>query len=205
MNSPDRHHSRSLPSVLTDRRGNALLEFSLVMPVMFVFTLVLFEFGMMIFGTTLIKNASSQMARSSMIGCEDNNFITTGVCQPDSIVSPQSLRRLITDKTAGFIDACDPARFRITANPINAVTFNNPQGGGGVNLGQGGEVIVFTAEYDWPVFSPVFAVLGVFDDYSIPNIQVNPDNTITFTTVTMVRNEPFGTLPAGARNQDGAC
>lgn len=165
-----------------------MIEFAFIAPIFFLFLIGLLELGLVRFGNSLIDNMITQFARASMVGCQDNEF-TGGTCDAPYLVDIARLRNMITKQSGGFVRGTDCSRFSLSVRPLASVNMGNLTTGSEINLGQGGEIMVFYASYDWPVL--------------FPWMQRFFGNEIVYETVTVVRNEPFGDLGA-AREGDAS-
>lgn len=177
--------------MLGDQEGVTIIEFAVVFPIFLMFFFGLFESSMMMFGNNLIQNMMDQSVRLGVVGCQRNEF-ATGNCHGDYSVDPVQIRREITRKSFGLINACDKDRFTISVAPVGSPEADDPDSGI-VNLGQGDEVMVYYVKYEWRVFTPYLQIRSIFGD--IINYQYSA----------VVRNERFGYMGDSRIRTDGGC
>lgn len=178
-------------------RAIAMLEFALIFPIFLMFATAVFEVGMIMFGNSVINNVISQTARQAIVGCIDNEKAgQSSNCKGAYRVDPEKLKREIITRSAGLIK---PENLLVGADLLENMNLDNPLTCN-MNLGQGGEVVVYTAAYDWPVLTPL-----VHAAVKMPFVNVNGfGQVVQFRTTLMARNEPFGDLGA-QRTGQGLC
>ncbi len=163
--------------IARDQRGATIIEFALIFPIFILFLFMVFEYGLMYFGNAIMTNMNNQVARASIVGCLDAEFVpNTTNCNNLFVLDESQLRNAVISKSAGLIRANDSTRFGFAVTSVSEVGVNK------INLGQGSEIRVFRMSYQWPVF---FTLLR-----NIPPFR----SMMNFETYAMVRNEPFGTL-----------
>lgn len=176
-----------------DQRGVTSVEFSLIVPVFLLLVMAIVEFSMIMFTSTVMESATNTTARLGKTG-----YIPPGMGREQAIINN------IQTRTAGLLD---PAKITVTSSVYESLNqigqpepcispSHSPCGGTpGVNFvdvngngrwdadmaraGQGGagEIVVYTAQYPWPVVTPIIsAIIG---------------RTFTISTRTVVKNEPF--------------
>ena len=169
--------------LLRSSSGATMIEFALVFPIFILFLFMVFEYGLMYFGNSIMTNMNNQVARASIVGCLDAEFDPTNPTNCRVVYNidydtgqPTDLKNLIITKSAGLIKANDATLFSFGVTSVAEVGANK------INLGQGSEIRVFRMSYRWPVF---FTFLKNIPPYR---------SMMNFETYTVVRNEPFGTL-----------
>ena len=90
ITSPRRASARSA-RVPRSRRGQNLVEFSLVLPIMIIVMLGIAEFGLIYFTRASVENATREGARYAAIHPTDVSGIQTRVRQTVSALDPSSL------------------------------------------------------------------------------------------------------------------
>jgi hypothetical protein len=180
-------------------RGVTAVEFALIAPVLLLLLCGIIEFSMITFVSTTLESATSITSRLGKTG-----YAAAGKTRQEHIMDT------INHQTAGLLD---PAKITITTrvysdfskvgqpepciSPVNppcsgtaGVHYVDANGNGqwdsdmgAAGLGNGGDVVVYTVNYPWPVLTPMAgAVIG---------------NTYNITARTVVRNEPFTGGPGG--------
>lgn len=184
--------ARSL-SAAKDNRGNAMVEFGLVAPLLLAIIFGIIEFSGIVFAQTLLEGGASQASRFGIIGS------TPGGSSRD-----EAIRDIIAENAFGIIDA-DAVRvetliYESFASVGQAEPFDDANGNGthdenegfqDVNgngehdddqgksgAGNGDEVVLYRLTYDWDIMVPIFRPF--FGDQFV------------LQAATAVRNEPFG-------------
>ena len=139
----------------------------------------------------MIENMMNQTARLGIVGCQRNEFLKGG-CDPKFTVDPIELKKQITEKSFGLVDACDTSKFSFTVAPLGTKEAGDPDSNT-VNLGQGDEVVVYYARYQWPVFSPFLTIRQIFGEM------------VDYRYATVMRNERFGVMQERLVQSNGAC
>ncbi len=160
-----------------DRSGANVIEFCFAFPIFILFFIFITEYGIMMFGNAVIRNTLEEAAHYSKIGCYEDN------CAPGSVYSQAQIKQNIKIHSIGLVNTDDPARFTLAATNIPPLPL--PGQICTWNQGQGGEIVEFRATYQWPVMFEFLTRLGFF-----------PENFVKFQAITVVRNEPFGSIPA---------
>jgi Flp pilus assembly pilin Flp len=190
------HYFRKPPFKLArSESGITSIEFALIAPTFLIIMLGIIELSLIMFTNVVMESATSVTARLGKTG-----YVATGTTRQDEIINN------VKNMTAGLLD---PSKITITTEVYS--TFSNigkPEpcispptppcaGTPGVNfvdingngawdsdmgqagLGDAGDVVVYVVSYPWKVTSPMIsAILG---------------QTVTITTRTVVRNEPYDT------------
>lgn len=165
-----------------------MIEFAIAFPVFLFFFMGLMEIGFVTFGNALIDNMMNQAARQAMVGCQRNEFIG-GVCDEKFAVTPAVIRKTMREKSFGLVDACDKDKLIISVAPVTAFNFTDPATNT-MDLGQGNELVVYYAKYNWPIFTPVLKIKEIFGSF------------MEHEYTTVLRNERFGSM-GGQRVFDG--
>jgi Flp pilus assembly protein TadG len=177
-------HPLSLPArFFRDTRGAAIIEFAFAFPIFILFFLFITEYGLMMFGNAVIRDVVQQAAHLSEIGCLDAEFDPQNpeLCK-GTVYSKDQLVSEIKSRSMGFVHADDCALFSFAAVPVSDIDNTGAGCNTTWNSGNGSDIRVFKATYKWPVFFSFLSSLGIFQ------------STMNFQAVTMVRNEPFGTI-----------
>jgi Flp pilus assembly protein TadG len=177
--------------IYKNREGATAIEFAFMFPIFLLFTFAIIEISLMRFGNAVIDNVVGQAARKSLVGCHHDEY-SGGTCLEAFRVDMREVRRLIVEKSVGFVQACDASKFKITVDRLENISPENPMSGV-VNLGEAEQIMMFYVTYDWPVFSPFFTLIGQSRKVS------------QYSSAVLVRNEPFGTIPGRAEGGGGGC
>jgi Flp pilus assembly pilin Flp len=185
--------------LLRDERGVTAVEFAMIAPVFLLIISGIIEFAMIMFTTTVMESATNSTSRMGKTG-----FNPSGVTRQQAIIDSVANRTagllnagLITITSQVYSDFSKIGQPEPCINPINppcggtpGVNFNDINGNGtwdsdmgSAGLGNQGDIVVYSVTYPWNIMSPIMRpFLG-----SVFNITVR----------SVVRNEPFGTLPGG--------
>jgi hypothetical protein len=162
-----------------DCRGASIIELAILFPVFLLFVLGLLQLGIMLWGDELIANVINEIAQQSSYGCLGGNVDAAGNCQGGSGIDATYIENLISSRSLGLIDSTQLCfRADLLKNIVEmGSTISVPAG---INLGQGGDSVMLFTSYSWPIVIPyISAAFGVQN---------------TFVNVTLVRNQPFGSL-----------
>ncbi|MBV8939447.1 MAG: pilus assembly protein [Alphaproteobacteria bacterium] len=151
---------RRLYHYFANRDGATVMEFALVGPILVLLLMGALEFGLLLWATAVLDTATASGARLGKIGF-NQSFIST------------EMDRL----SAGLLD---PARLSIQESSYSSFSSLQGGGAGASGTGSGGDAVVYTVTYPWPIFTPLL-------QHILPNTQGNYIITVT----TAVRNEPF--------------
>jgi Flp pilus assembly protein TadG len=148
---------------LRSRRGQQLVEFAFVAPILFLMIFGIIDFGRLFFTQMTLQNALRQAGR----------FAVTGNKLPDPSNPANMLSRVDS--------IIATARSAATGLEISNIQISSAQGGttGAGRAGGPGDMITISLAYDLPLITPL---IGKFFGF---------DNTYHFTVRTTFRNEPF--------------
>lgn len=209
---------RVFRSIVTRKEGAAAVEFALAFPVVMVLTMGIVEVGYISFAESTLEGAVREASRAGV-----TNFAPTGMTREEFVHSQitkfmEKFHLVDTDGTGGieietvvyddFADVGRPEPFS-DADPINGVyddgeCFTDINGNGvwdsdmgAAGLGESGGVVVYRANVDLVLLTPVFRYLI---DRESGSIHLN--------AATAVRNEPFSQIQQdlkGTAGSLGAC
>jgi hypothetical protein len=178
-----------------DIRGNTVVEFAFVLPILLFFIFGIIEFSMVFMAANVLENAASTGTRTGKTGFIDHN-----------ISREQTIRNTINQRLAGFLN---PAKITIVTRVYKAFgdigkpepyvdrnnnhtydtgeTFTDVNSNGHwdsdmgtTGLGVAGEIVVYEISYPWQVMTPFLS-------------EILADNgLINLTSHIVVRNEPYG-------------
>ena len=185
---------RTFPkSRVVGERGQAIVEFAFVAPVLIAILCGILEFSGILFAQTLLEGGARQASRFGITGAE-----TAGISREDMIL------QIIDDNAYGIIETNDIQMETLIYETFSAVgqpepfedansngtfdegeTFTDINGNaawdedqGAAGLGGPGDVVVYRLRYDWSIMIPIFTPF--FGD------------SVALDANVAVRNEPFG-------------
>ncbi len=163
--------------------GASIIEFAFAFPIFLLFLIFISEYGLMMFGNSVIRSTVEEAAHYSKIGCLDANFTGATTCDSASLYDRQALINNVKARSFGLVKADDCSLFTFSVfPPPNMASYVSDSGCGTWNPGNGTDIRVFKATYKWPVMFAYMVNFGFFG------------STINFTAMTVTRNEPFGDL-----------
>ncbi len=149
---------RKLLKLSKNTEGVTAIEFALLLPILAILTVGTMELGLIIFCKIVLEGATSNSGRVAKIG--DTRA---------ELPREQYIRSEVERMSVGLMRS-DELDFSIKV--VGTVE------GDENNVGAGGELVVITTSYPWPIFTPL---VGEFFE----NNQYVVQATTTF------RNEPF--------------
>jgi Flp pilus assembly protein TadG len=183
------------------RRGVTALEFGFVAPLLIITTLGVVELGMMLFVSALLEGGMRQAARFGITGY-----------QPAGVSREVQVRTVLDKNMAGLVSADDITFSQTVYENFNQIgqpePYDDENGNGSYDSGESfvdvngngtwdsdmgipgvggpGDVVVYTAVVNWPLFTPVF------------NRLFGDKGSVTLSASMVVRNEPFDDESGGA-------
>ena len=160
--------------------GSTVIEYAIVFPVMALFFLGVFETALVTWGNGILASTLTQVAFESSRGCVEGDYDKTsyGDCRiATSMITAEKLNKVIDANGLGMINS---ANICLTAGVVGDDAPSTPTPAANINLGYGNDVVVYYISYDWPVFMPL--------------MQKIMGTTVNFHTMTLVRNDDFGSL-----------
>ena len=151
---------------LRDRRGQSIVEFALVVPIVFLLLFGLADLGVMFYVNLTMQNAVREGARSSVVGSSSG-----GPTQRAALV------QTIKDSSNGLYDKDAHGQPKLTTYIVTpgSSTFKNFTG---ANIGGGGQIVMVQLDYTWPLLTHILSPFFTNDEYS-------------FTVKATMRNEQF--------------
>lgn len=185
--------SRHFPTVIRCDRGATAIEFAFLAPVFVLMLMAIIEFSLIMFTSAVMESATNNTARLGKTG-----YVAAGSTRTEQIIANIKARTsglldpnkitITTQVYSGFPQVGQPEPC-ITQSPCSGaagVNFQDINGNGtwdadmgAVGQGNAGDVVVYVANYPWPIFTPVIRTLV--------------GNTFTISSRTVVKNEPFNT------------
>lgn len=177
------------------RRGNALVEWGFVAPVLFLLVMLLIELSMMTFINNMVEGGLKEASR----------WAITGQGAPDGLTREQYIKKLVKEHTYGLVPDED---ITITTKvyptfsdvgkgePFNDTNGNSKYDAGepftdvntngkwdadmGVDgAGKGGDIVAYSVAFKWNVMTP----------FLIPFAE--NDGKIDYAATMVVKNEPY--------------
>ncbi|MGC2424782.1 MAG: TadE/TadG family type IV pilus assembly protein [Nitrospirota bacterium] len=151
---------------LRDKRGQTLVEFALILPLLFLMLFGLIELSVMFYVNLTMQNAVRQGARTSVVGSSSG-----GPTQRTALI------QAIKDSSNGLYDKDAHGAPQLTTyivTPGNS-TFTNFTG---ANIGGAGQIVMVRLDYTWPLLTQILSPFFANDEYS-------------FTVKATMRNERF--------------
>lgn len=113
---------------LKDQKGQALVEFAIILPILLLLVMGILQFGMMLNSYLTIENVAREGARTGIIGSSDDE-IQNLIISTSPNLDPQSLIVTITP-SEGIRKSGDTLTVKVTYNyeltvPIISNLFNN--------------------------------------------------------------------------------
>jgi len=163
-----------------DKRGLAIVEFALVAGPFFFLIFGLLEICMVFIMTSVMEHGASEASR----------LIRTGQFHSRDVIDEEQFRNEICNNAFGMLP-CDSGKIRVDISRFtnfSGVTNSSPITNGnydssnfGVDIGNGGDIIVVRVFYEWSLITPIL---------SRPLANVGNDKRLLQATV-VFRNEPF--------------
>ncbi|GBD48011.1 TadE-like protein [Methylopila sp. Yamaguchi] len=178
-----------------DARGSTAVEFALIGPVLLLFVFGTIELGLMMAAQHVLDDAVFMGSRTSKTGYVASTSTQTATVAAAIRKAAQPYldpgKIVVTSKSYPDYSSINPEPFtdtnkngvRDAGEPYTDVNGSGSydDGKGTAGYGTGGQIVVFTATYAWPVSTPMIADL----------IATNGVRTLSARAV--VRNEPYGT------------
>jgi Flp pilus assembly protein TadG len=162
------------------QNGTTIIEYAIVFPVMAVFFLGVFETALVTWGNGILSSTLTQVAFQSARGCVEGDYDknSDGNCRvAASMMTASKLNEVIDANGFGLISS---ANVCLTAGVVGDDAPATPTPAPDINLGYGGDVVVYYISYDWPVFMPI--------------MQKIMGTSVNFHAMTIVRNDDFGAI-----------
>jgi len=192
--------ARALRRLLADRRGAALVEFAIIIPVVALLLLGSIEFGVNVYMRAVLEGAMQQAGRNSTLQSSQtsqtalDNFVTARV----QAILPNATVTFVRENYYTFSTVGRPEDFTDSnGNGVHDATecFQDANGnntwdadGGRSGLGGANDVVEYTATVNYPSIIPGGAAIGL-----------SPTTMIKATTI--LRNQPFATQTSWTTTQ----
>jgi Flp pilus assembly protein TadG len=139
---------------LRERRGQTLVEFALVLPIILLMLFGLIDLGVMFYVNLTMQQAVRQGTRSSVVGSSSG-----GPTQRKALV--QSIK----DSSNGLYDMNVHSQPQLTTYIVTpgSPTFTNFTG---ANIGGAGQIVMVQLDYTWPLLTHVLSPFFPNDEYS---------------------------------------
>ncbi len=154
--------------------GATAVEFALVAPIFFLLMMGIVEFSLIMFASSVVENATTMAARYGITG--DNYSAPDAFQQNTAGLSREAfIESAIKDLSSGLLD---PEKVDITHKTFSSLGSGAQTSSGA--YGDGGDTVLYTVTYAWPIFTPLF---GEF--------FADGDGNFTITSAVLVANEEF--------------
>lgn len=184
--------ARCMRNLRRDSRGAALMEFALIAPVFMLMLMGMFDFGMQIYGRSLLQGAMQEAAREATL--EGADLTVTEL--DDSVrshvrnVLPRAEIEFTRTNYANFSDVGQPEEFTDTngdgvcngGEPFEDVNENDTWDAdkGQEGLGGARDAVLYEAVAEYDRMFPLHGLMGW-------------DSKVTLQASTVLRNQPFDT------------
>ena len=155
-------------------KGTTAIEMAILAPVLFYFLIGLTELSLVIAAQQLLENATYNASRLAKTG-----YVNTNQSQIDTV------KQLLYQEMGSLGQVISVGSISITSVAYNSYTdFQNNTNGTANSLGQADQIVTYTIQYPWKLFTPMIGRL------------IGPDNgqggyIYTLTSQMVVRNEPY--------------
>jgi Flp pilus assembly protein TadG len=154
------------PAPMRERKGQTIVEFALVLPIIFLMIFGLIDLGVMFYVNLTMQQAVREGARASVVGSSSGGptqraaLIQTiransnGLYDKDAHGSPQLTTYIVTPGSSAFKNFT------------------------GSDIGGAGQIVMVQLDYTWPLLTHILSPFFTNDEYS-------------FTVKATMRNEQF--------------
>ena len=151
---------------LQERKGQAIVEFALVVPIVFLLLFGLVDLGVMFYVNLTMQNAVREGARASVVGNSSG-----GPTQRAALI------QTIKASSNGLYDKDAHGQPKLTTYIVTpgSSAFSNFTG---ANIGGAGQIVMVQLDYTWPLLTHILTPFFTNDEYS-------------FTVKATMRNEQF--------------
>jgi len=163
---------------LRDRRGVSMVEFAIIAAPLFLFIFGVIEIALIFGATYALENATNDAARlvrtgQAQNGAMDANALKAAICNEVFLISNcSSGLQLDVRSFPNFAAATAPPATDSNGNLVTNFQYAP---------GDGGDIVLVTAYYEWPLIGLLSSSLGNLSD----------GNRLLQATA-LFRNEPFG-------------
>lgn len=191
-----RRFSSPLQKIAPSSEGVTALEFAMIAPVLIAMLMGTIEISLMMFAQYMLESATHQASRTGKTGYSNTAANQTQAQTIASILNARAA--LLFDTSKLSVSSLAYAQFDQIGQPEPFTDSNNNgvrdanENYTDVNLngqydidmgrssyGTSSEVVVYTATYPWPIFTPVV------------NQFIGQNGTITLSSRFVVKNEPY--------------
>lgn len=151
------------------RRGVTAIEFALVAPAFVLLLIGITEMSLVLLAEHLLENAAYNASRKAKTG-----YVAEGKTQTETVMN------VLLTRLGGLSPLLDPAKVSVTWTSYGELSDIGQPDEGAVSMGTPSQVVVYTVDYPWKLFTPL-----------IGSIIGNEDNIITLSSRIVVRNEPY--------------
>lgn len=153
-----------LQQLVRNKEGATALEFAFVAPILFLFLLGILEFSLIMFTSSVVEGGTAHAARLAKTGDGRSTAKNPNTRKQQDMAR---IKRIILDR-GGIV--LDPEK-------LNVAILSS-----GGDIGKAGEVVTYSATYEWKVRTPMLAGLLT---------KKEDDSVYPISSIAVVVNEPF--------------
>ncbi|HEU5048390.1 MAG TPA: TadE/TadG family type IV pilus assembly protein [Rickettsiales bacterium] len=184
-------------------QGATAVEYAIVAPILLLLLLGTIEYGLVMYASAVLEGSTNAAARLAKTGY--NNTSTSGTCASPTQTRQQYITCVIQTRVSGLLKANlltvssksysdygnigEPEPYTdingvghyVVGDPYTDINGNGQWDSdmGAAGLGGPGDIVVYTASYPWPIFTPM--IQQFFGN----------NGTYTITSSAVVKNEPY--------------
>lgn len=176
-----------------DARGVTMVEFGIIAPFLMLLIIGIVELGLMMAGQAVLDNAAFVASRTGKTGYADKDKtqtkMITEAIQKAAAAFLDPAKITVTSTAYSDYDSMQPEPFTDTnkngvwdtGEPYTDVNKNGSydKNAGASGYGGSGQVVLYTASYDWRLVTPMIGKL------------VGKNNIVQLKTRVVVKNEPY--------------
>lgn len=188
-----RQPPRILARFRRDARGVTMVEFGLIAPVLTLMIMGIVELGLMMAGQAILDNATFVASRTGKTGYTDKDTkqdkTITATIQKNASAFLDPTKITVTSVAYSDYDSMQPEPFTDKNNngvwdsgePYTDVNKNGvyDKNSGTSGYGNSGQVVLYTATYDWRLVTPMIGKL------------IGKNNVVQLKARVVVKNEPY--------------
>ena len=187
-----RRSVRSMRDLRRDNQGMALVEFAIIAPVFILMLMGLFDFGMQVYGRSLLQGAMQEAARDATLEGGDLSAeeLDADVLSQVQNILPRAEIEFTRTNYANFSDVGQPEEFTDSNGdgvcnnnePFEDVNDNDTWDAdrGQDGLGGARDAVLYEAVAEYDRMFPLHGMMGW-------------DSKVTINASTVLRNQPFDT------------
>ncbi len=175
-------------SIQENEDGATAIEFALISIPLFWMLMGIIEFGLIMFATNVVETATNAGARLGITGSNyaDTIYDSRYANPDDNLTREYIIRRTMEQMSAGILRG---ENLDIQCRSLGQVSrfgtreVSGDSGCSAVNLGEGGESVIFNTSYRWELFTPLISAFFGAEDGATGSVLIQ--------STALVRNEEF--------------